>query len=126
MIIKELRRFDRCPLLVIANETNIPEAVGGILALSDLLVVSGESISMVSEAVSSAKKTIVFSPTGQYTNHPSTKYDRFVLDLSQERYLLACSIKDISVALDQALGQKISTKTMDDHQTIIQAIEGIL
>ena len=126
MIIKELRRFERCPLLIVANEINIPEVVGGILALSDFLVVSGESISMVSEAVSSGKKTIVFSPVGQYSNNPSTKYDRFVLGLNQQRYLLACSIKDISVALDQALSQKISTKTIDDHHVILKAIEGIL
>jgi len=32
-VIKELRNFNRCPLLIIPNESNIPEAVGGILAL---------------------------------------------------------------------------------------------
>ncbi len=122
MIIKELRNFQRCALLVIANDSNIPEAVGGILALGDLLIVSGESISMISEAVSSGKKTIVFSPAG-YNDHPANKYDRFVLNLSQEGYLLASSIKDISASIDQVLRQKISVKTIDDQTKILKAME---
>ena len=36
------------------------EAMGGIVGLSDILIVSGESISMISEAASSGKNTIVF------------------------------------------------------------------
>src|SRR3989338_6102807 len=53
----------RCPLLVIANEFNPPDTVGGILALSDRVVVSGESMSMVSEAISSGKPVLVFMPS---------------------------------------------------------------
>ena len=51
-----------CPLLVIANQANRKGVVPGILGLSDVIVVSGESISMVSEAVSSGKPVIVFKP----------------------------------------------------------------
>ncbi|MBI3601591.1 MAG: mitochondrial fission ELM1 family protein [Candidatus Omnitrophica bacterium] len=126
MIIKELRRFERCPFLVIANESNVPEALGGILALSDLLIVSGESISMVSEAIASGKKTIVFAPNGTYAPRPSNKYDRFVLELNQQGYLLASSIKDISNSISQVMRQKISPKTMDDQTNILQAIEAIV
>lgn len=51
-----------CPILVIANEVNRPGVVAGILGLSDVVVVSGESMSMISEAVFSGKPVIVFSP----------------------------------------------------------------
>ena len=70
IILKELKNFERCSLCIIANQRNIPEAVGGILGLSDLVIVSGESISMVSEALSSGKRTIVFSPHGEYSDAP--------------------------------------------------------
>ena len=48
LVARELKNFDRCALCVIANEGNVPQAVGGILSLSDIMVVSGESVSMVS------------------------------------------------------------------------------
>ncbi len=126
MIIKELRNLSRCPLLIIPNETNIPEAVGGILASSDILIVSGESISMVSEALSSGKKTIVFAPAGSYRIKSLNKYDRFVLELNQQGYLLASSIKDISNVFTQSMSQKISVKSINDRINISKALEGIL
>ncbi len=126
MIIKELREFERCSLLIIANENNIPEAVGGILSLSDYLIVSGESISMVSEAIASGKKTIVFSPIGQYPLSPLTKYDYFVLGLNQQGYLLASSIKDISESINQIMNQKIIRKVIDDKKNILQAMESLV
>jgi KDO2-lipid IV(A) lauroyltransferase len=126
MITKELKNFNRCSLLILPNESNIPEAVGGILALSDILVVSGESISMVSEAVSSGKKTIVFAPTGSFSQISLNKYERFVLDLNQQGYLLACSIKDISNTLTQIMSRKISVKAVDDRSNLLKEIESLL
>lgn len=61
-----MRRFfgDRglCPLLVVANEKNRPGAVSAILGASTVVVVTGESISMVSEAVASGRKVFVIEP----------------------------------------------------------------
>jgi len=63
IINKRLKNHPRCKFLVIANERNMPHAVGGILALSDIVIVSGESASMVSESVAAGKKTVVFKGT---------------------------------------------------------------
>ena len=126
MIEKEFRNFNHCALLIVANESNIPEAVGGILSLSDILVVSGESISMVSEAVNAGKKTIVFAPTGHYSQIPISKYERFVLGLNQQGYLFACSIKDISNTITQIMSRKIAVKSIDDQQHLLKEIEGLL
>jgi KDO2-lipid IV(A) lauroyltransferase len=52
----------RCPLLVIANEANREGVVKGILGLCHRVVVSGESMSMVSEAVCSGKPVVIFMP----------------------------------------------------------------
>ena len=124
-IVRELRNFERCSLLVIANESNVPEVVGGILALSDLLIVSGESISMVSEAISSGKKTIVFTLNGNYSYRPN-KYDRFVLDLNQQGHLLASSVKDISMTINRAMSKKIVIKGVDDKAMLLEAIKDIV
>lgn len=48
-----------CKLLIIANESNPPNAAYGMLALSDAAVVTEDSISMTSEAVSSGKHVLV-------------------------------------------------------------------
>lgn len=53
---------ENCKLFVDAARDNPEGTVGGILHASDILVVSGESISMVSEAAASAKPVIVFEP----------------------------------------------------------------
>ncbi|MEE8359304.1 MAG: ELM1/GtrOC1 family putative glycosyltransferase, partial [Candidatus Omnitrophota bacterium] len=68
---KRLTSQPRCKLLLIANERDIENAVGGILDLSDIVVVSGESVSMISEAASSGKRVLVFEPEmiGSRTKH---------------------------------------------------------
>lgn len=66
---REMAGYGRCKLLIIANEKNYPFAVGGILAASDIAVVSPESISMVSEAASSKAYTLVFAGGRQGRRH---------------------------------------------------------
>jgi KDO2-lipid IV(A) lauroyltransferase len=63
----------RCPLLVIANESNRAGIVGGILGYCDAVVVSGESVSMVSEAVSSGKPVVVFMPSEDFKMKTKTR-----------------------------------------------------
>jgi KDO2-lipid IV(A) lauroyltransferase len=52
----------RVKLLLIANESNFEGAIEGILALSNILVASGESIAMVTEAIASGRRPVVFMP----------------------------------------------------------------
>jgi KDO2-lipid IV(A) lauroyltransferase len=126
IIAKELKGFERCSLCIIANQRNIPEAVGGILGLSDLVIVSGESISMVSEALSSGKRTIVFSPHGRYGNKPRDKYEDFVLKLNDEGYLMVVSADDLKSKITQLLSRKITLKPLDDQSIIQAGLEAIV
>jgi KDO2-lipid IV(A) lauroyltransferase len=125
-IVKELKDFERCGLCIIANQRNIAEAVGGILDLSDLVIVSGESISMVSEALSSGRRTIVFSPRGPYRDKPRDKYEDFVLKLNDQGYLLLTSVNDMRVKIAQLLSRKITLNTFDDQGIIKSGLEAIV
>ena len=49
----------RCQLSVIASEDKRPEVVPGMMALADFLVVTEDSVSMISEALSSGKSVVV-------------------------------------------------------------------
>ena len=126
IIMKEFKSFERCSLCIIANQRNIPEAVGGILGLSDLVIVSGESISMVSEALSSGRRTIVFSPHGQYGEKPRDKYEDFVLKLNDQGYLMISSVYDMRDKIAQLLNRKITLKSLDDQNIIQKGLEAIV
>ena len=126
ILVKELKNFERCSLCIIANQRNIPEAVGGILGLSDLVIVSGESISMVSEALSSAKRTIVFSPHGEFAQKPRDKYEDFVLKLNEQGYLMITSVYDMKDKIAQLSSRKITLKALDDQGIIQSGLEAIV
>lgn len=72
---QRLRRHERCPVLVVARRDPSDGVVPGILASSHLLVVSGDSMSMISEAAASGKPVLVFEPRLLW---PSPKRRRFL------------------------------------------------
>jgi uncharacterized protein len=131
LIWRELKKFDRCALLISATQGNVPEAVGGILGLADFVVVSGESISMVSEAVSSGKKTVVFRVGSSITENAVTdlgknKYEKFVDRLNEQGYLVSSSPKGIGQALYSVMREKIRIKPLNDREVLRSAVEQVI
>ena len=123
---RELKKYSRCGLLILANRNNIPEAVGGILGLADLVLVSGDSISMVSEAVSSGKRTIVFTLQNNEQGHRGkSKHQRFVNLLNQDGYALFSPGQDIKTAIYQVIKNKMQFRKMDDQAIILEAVKKI-
>ncbi|MCM8778502.1 MAG: mitochondrial fission ELM1 family protein [Candidatus Omnitrophica bacterium] len=88
-----------CPLLLIANEQNIEGAVPGILGLSDIVVVSAESISMVSEALTSAKPVVVFE-VGRKGRIQDTKHKRFLDNLKHKGYISLVKAENIAEEIE--------------------------
>ena len=112
-------------LVIIANRRNIPRAVEGILGLSRMVVVSGESISMVSEAASSGRAVLVFEPEKRVRNR--TKYERVVDDLAGDGYVrkvrpleVAAAIRECANAPDEA------RRVLDDGGLVEKALGGLL
>ena len=116
----EFRNYPRCKLLVIANEKNIPEAVGGILGLSRLIVVSPESISMICEAAASAKFVLVFK------DKVSQKHKRFLERMFKEKYIYLCGPGEISSLAKSLLQDKPAINKLDDRLIIKQALKRII
>ncbi len=117
----------RCALLVIANESNRPGVVGGILGLCDMVVVSGESISMVSEAVSSGKPVVVFMPSDQARLKP--KYRAFLDQLGEEKLIIPVSSGDVYGALKQALLRNPGENAallLKDREILKQAVRRVI
>lgn len=118
---KELQDYPRCKLLVIANEKNIPEAVGGILGLSSVVIASPESISMVSEAVSSKKYVLVFQESGLNRKH------RIFIDyFAKNRYIYLSNGFDLSERIQDVLSRKPKISILKDNRVVMQALSRIL
>ncbi len=126
MLNRELRKNPRCQLLVIANKENVPEAVGGILAVSDVVVVSGDSISMVSEAASSGKNTIVFQPFYKMNDFKKNKHYRFIEKLHSKGYIFSTDVKDLGRCLYDVSKGKLRTKVINDNVIISEALRFVI
>ncbi len=121
---RRLQNHPRCKLLVIANENNISEAVGGMLGLSKVAVVSGESISMVSEAISSGNKTVVFRLAKK--KESLTKHERALEKLERDGYITVVDPVDLPLALEKALSDTSPRKELKDKQKIFDAVRRLI
>lgn len=104
-----------CKMLVIANEDNNPDVVGGILGLSDVVVVSGESVSMISEAVSSGKRVIVFKL--KKNGKKTSKFEKMLNNLEEKGYVAVTEAENLSEAIYKAFslsGAKTIKEKPDD------------
>ncbi|MCX5704981.1 MAG: ELM1/GtrOC1 family putative glycosyltransferase [Candidatus Omnitrophica bacterium] len=117
----ELRDYPRAKLVVIANELNIPEAVGGILGLSRIVVSSAESISMICEAVASAKITVVFQSEGL-----SNKHKRFIDEFAKQKYIYLVPAGQLSKRLVQLMTDKPEAHMPKDRLLISQRLKKLL
>ncbi|RJP29696.1 MAG: hypothetical protein C4533_01540 [Candidatus Omnitrophota bacterium] len=117
----ELHDEKCCSLLVIYNEKNYPFISGGILAKSDIVVVSADSISMVCEAIDSLKHVIVFKDAGLSGRHKAllNNFARKGLIHLIEPVRLKAEIEEIII-------QKPVIKTSSKESLIREALKKVL
>ncbi len=91
-----------CPLLLIANEANRSGIVAGILGLSDAVVVTAESMSMIAETANAGKPAVVIRPWSGKTLKP--KYEEYLNRLTEEGRAVASDVFGLEAGLEKALG----------------------
>ena len=121
---EKLKDNPRCKLLVIANENNFDGAVSGMLSLSEIAIVSGESISMVSEAISSGKKVVVFRLANK--KNGVTKHERALKALEEHGHITLTDARDLAEALARAAGDTAQVSAPRDMQHIYEAIRRLI
>lgn len=116
-------QFKGCQMLVIAAEDKRTEVVSGMMALADILIVTEDSISMISEAVSSGKKVLVLSFGGEGL---PPKHKRFQEILAQKSAVLIATPENLQkkiVEMDQKFEpQDIVQEEQDALQKRLQEI----
>ena len=93
-----------CPLLLIENESNQTGAVAGILGLSDILVVTAESVSMISEAVSTGKPVLVIGPWKD--QRMKKKYENYLEHLEKDGLIVVCRAGDLAAQLENWMSSR--------------------
>ena len=120
---ERLGRHPCCRLLTLVNQRRtgpLPDtatAVSCILELADWLVVSGDSISMVSEAVATGKPVIGFPPsvTGKKKSKPrETKHHRFLRQMDEKGRLQFVPAEGVAPALLKAADASKSRSAVPD------------
>jgi KDO2-lipid IV(A) lauroyltransferase len=121
LIKSQLVNYSRCKLLVIANENNHPDVVGGILGLSDVIISSPESISMISEAVCAEKYVVVFN-----FGKLSAKHRRFLKNYQNKGYIYLEEIRNLFGCINQLLLNKPQISFPKDNLKVIEGLSKIL
>ena len=117
----QLANYPRCKLLIIANENNHPDAIGGILGLSSIIISSPESISMVSEAVTSGKYVVVFKLRGL-----SRKHQFFLRNYQNKGYIYLKAIQDLALSMKEIWSNKPEIILPKDNLKVIEGLNTIL
>lgn len=116
----------RAKLLIIASERNPEWAVGGILGASSVVIVSGESASMLSEAASSGKHVIAFRPGRKPIRPGNNKHEAFLRRLSLGGFI---RLSEVSNLKDDIVGLAKSDeepKRLNDNEKIYEAVKKIV
>lgn len=122
LIKQEFKNYNRTKLLVIANEKNIPEAVGGILGLSQIVIISAESISMISEAANSGKYVVVFRPK----TNIGRRHGRFLRHCADRKYIYLSDSDKISWILEEIVTKKPENVKLQDRALVKEALARLL
>ena len=121
---KRLNNYPKSKLLVVANDRNFDFTVTGMLALSKVAVVSEESISMISEAISAGKKVVVFRLSKN--SGAITKHERALKSLEKKGYVTITTSSDLMNALKKAWNDKAPIIPPKDMNKIYEALRRLI
>lgn len=112
-----------CRLFVVASEYNPCGTVGGILFASDVVIVSGESISMVSEAAACGKQVLVFEPECSKVHN---KVERFLNGMSGAGHICLVGSGGIYDMLLRIFSGEIKHSRLDSGSQLSDKLKRIL
>ena len=122
-----LAMHPRCWLLLLASRDALDGTVDGMLAWADVAVVTGESISMVSEACASGRHVIVVEPPLRQTAAGRmSKPQRFVRALAGQGYLRQHPLAELGHAIRRCLRSTSPPRRLDVFRDVQDAVRHLL
>ena len=125
LISKRLSNTQHCPILVLAHgENSITDPVGTIFALSDVIVVTEDSFSMVCEAASSGKRVIILG-VDRKTRRRSKQHQVYS-EMMGHASVMWSRVGDLETSLETALADENPIKPLQDTQVAATAVTQLL
>jgi mitochondrial fission protein ELM1 len=118
-----LSRHSACRLLVIANEENPPYAAGGMMGLADLLIVTEDSLAMISEAVGTSKRVIVLS-LGE--GELPEKHYRFHQILAQRGLVTLSGLADLGKNITELFKKPATPVLQREKNALIERLGALI
>jgi mitochondrial fission protein ELM1 len=121
-----LSKQQRCALLAIAGGTiAVSNPVSVILAISDIVIVTEDSFSMVCEAASSGKKVIIVEvDRKKHLPHPAR--ESAYVSLSEKLGITRCKIEELEGWVPKLMADKAPQKALEDAKIAADAIRKLL
>jgi len=117
---EQTERDPRCRLLLLASRDPLDGTMHGMLGSSDVAVVTGESISMVTEACTSGRRVIVVEPPMRGAG--SRKHQRFLADLAGDGYIRLAVVPEVAGTIHRALRESRLPKRLDNLAAVHDAV----
>ncbi|MBI4342080.1 MAG: mitochondrial fission ELM1 family protein [Candidatus Omnitrophica bacterium] len=121
-----VERDPRCRLLLVASRDLLDGTMEGMLGFADVAVVTGESISMVSEACASGRPVVVVEPPQRHPSHRATKHQRFLRALAAEGCVQLVPVSEAHTAIHRALTAPSQTNRLDTFAVISEAVKPLI
>ena len=120
-----LAHTDWCPLFIAPNTpSEIADPYQAILTLSDLLIVTADSFSMVCEAASSGRPVTVLMLSEEKTRLPKRHE---VYEYMEEHAIVhRCRLDGLKQHITTALTSSVSTVSLQDTETAVDAIVSLM
>ena len=122
----QLGQADWCPLFIAPDmPSELDDPYQAILALSDLLIVTADSFSMVCEAASSGHKVIILSLSRK--SHRQPKRYKVYEYMEQHSIVKQCTLNDLLQEIEEALASDCnSSAPLRDTEKAADAIRTLL
>ena len=125
LISKQLSNTQYCPILVLAHgETSLTDPVGTIFALSDVIIVTEDSFSMVCEAASSGKRVIILEV--DHKTHRRPKRHKVYSEIIHHASVIRSGVENLETSLETALADESPVTPLQDTQVAATAVRQLL
>lgn len=120
-LVSTVKDSDWCSLFIVPDTpSEFEDPYQAILALSDLLIVTADSFSMVCEAASSGRKVIVLTLSQENIRLP--KRHKVYEYMEQHAIVSRCRLEELAQHIKNALTSSASNTPLQDTETAVQAI----
>lgn len=123
-----LSAHPRCPLLLLASRDALNGTMAGILGWAHVVVVTGESVSMLSEACASGRPVVVVEPPPRHASRAAggTKARRFIDALAAQGYVHHHPVPEVSHAIRRCLSAKAPVRRLETYAAVRDAVAKLL